>query len=342
MKKLAAIGAGLILFQIYLSAVGFAQLKKRTTARDTERATAKDLSSLSTFANEILSESFEDALFPPEGWKKITVEGFAPDPGWQRLEVGENVTGFEDDSGAPIAFDFPPPGGGDAVAHCSWQTGDPDGNFETPEPTEQWLITPQLSGIQTGDTLKFVLQFFEANIDTVDILLSTEGDSIPDFTTAIDTITNSGIPGWVEYAYPLTDFAAAGADVFIAFREHVSNTSEAVGDAVFLDLVRVIRDNPTIVDEEPTLPSRYALQQNYPNPFNPSTSIRFSLPRRSVVSLEVYDLLGKSVATLIDKQAYAAGEHAVQFKARDLPTGIYFYQLRAGSFVQTRKLTIIK
>jgi len=341
MKKLAAIVSCLVLFNSYLCDVSFAQLKQTTLKHAIKGRTVQNLSKSSTLTNEILSESFEDTLFPPDGWKKITVDGFPADPGWQRLAEGEAVTGFQS-GGSPVLFNFPPAGGGSAVAHCSWQTGDPDGDFETPAPTEQWLITPQLSDIQTGDTLRFVLRFYDDKVDTVDILISTLGDSIPDFTTVVDTLTNSSNTEWLEYEYSLTDYVAAGSDVFIAFREHVPNTSMEVGDAVFLDLVRVIRDNPTSVDEEVRVPSHYSLQQNYPNPFNPSTNIRFSLPQQSVVSLTVYDLLGKTVATLIDNQAYSAGEYTFQFKATDLPTGIYFYQIRAGSFVKTRKLTIIK
>ncbi|MCR4439946.1 MAG: T9SS type A sorting domain-containing protein [bacterium] len=85
----------------------------------------------------------------------------------------------------------------------------------------------------------------------------------------------------------------------------------------------------------------YSLQQNYPNPFNPTTTIRFSLPQRSQVTLKVFDVLGKEVAALANGELNA-GEHSVVYDAKGLPSGVYFYRLQAGSFVQQRKMEMIK
>jgi len=337
MNKLATLGFFLILFSNNLA---LPQEKNITPYDEVQERGGIDFRINSTQLDELLSESFEDDTFPPSGWKKVTINGSVVEPGWQRLSEGDPVTGFQDD-GNPIPFNFPAPGGGSAVAHCSWQTGDPDGDFATPSPTDQWLITPQLMGIQPGDSLKFVLSFFEENIDTVDVLVSTSEDTVTDFTTVVDTITNPGNANWNEYRYALTDFVAADSDIFIAFRQHVTNTTNE-GDAVFLDLVRVVRDTPTTVEESSPLPADFALKQNYPNPFNPTTTIGFSLPRRSVVSLKIYDILGKNVANLVDQQPYTQGEHTIEFNAADLPTGLYFYRLQADDFIETRKLTVIK
>ncbi len=88
-------------------------------------------------------------------------------------------------------------------------------------------------------------------------------------------------------------------------------------------------------------PKGYRLVQNYPNPFNPSTVIRFQLPVNSHVTLKVFDLLGREVATLVDGEL-AAGEHQVTFAPRDFATGLYFYRLTSGKFSQTRKVVLIK
>jgi hypothetical protein len=95
-------------------------------------------------------------------------------------------------------------------------------------------------------------------------------------------------------------------------------------------------------------PARYAfaLQQNYPNPFNPHTTIRFSVPREGVVSLRVYDVAGRLVATLADRR-YAAGPHTVAWDGTNsrggpVASGIYFYKLAAGDRVSTRKMLLLR
>ena len=85
----------------------------------------------------------------------------------------------------------------------------------------------------------------------------------------------------------------------------------------------------------------YKLEANYPNPFNPSTTILFSIPERAVVTLKIYDILGKEVAVLLNEEK-DAGEHNVNFDALDLTSGIYFYQLRAGDFISTKKMILMK
>jgi hypothetical protein len=89
------------------------------------------------------------------------------------------------------------------------------------------------------------------------------------------------------------------------------------------------------------VPTEYRLEQNYPNPFNPTTTIRFALPEQAVVTLKIFDILGREVATLMDEKL-EAGVHKVVFDARGLPSGVYIYQLRAGSFVQQKKLALVK
>lgn len=86
---------------------------------------------------------------------------------------------------------------------------------------------------------------------------------------------------------------------------------------------------------------KFALYQSYPNPFNPTTTIQFSIPHREHLTLKVFDMLGREVATLVNGEL-DSGEHSVVFGAKDLPSGVYFYRLQAGSFVEQRKMVIIK
>jgi hypothetical protein len=85
----------------------------------------------------------------------------------------------------------------------------------------------------------------------------------------------------------------------------------------------------------------YTLEQNYPNPFNPATHIQFTLSKTSPTSLKIYDLLGKEVATLLHA-TMNPGQYTVQWDGSNVPGGVYFYQLRAGQFVQTKKLILLK
>jgi hypothetical protein len=102
-------------------------------------------------------------------------------------------------------------------------------------------------------------------------------------------------------------------------------------------------DPPTSVENEQVghVPQRFALMQNYPNPFNPATTIRYGVPQRGNVTLNVYSTLGQRVATLVQGEK-EAGYHETVFDASGLASGVYLYRLQAGSFVETRKLLLVK
>jgi hypothetical protein len=89
------------------------------------------------------------------------------------------------------------------------------------------------------------------------------------------------------------------------------------------------------------IPNYYSLAQNYPNPFNPSTTIKFSVPKTTSVSLKVYDVLGREVAVLVN-EVKQAGFHTVDFNASNLASGIYFYKIEAGDFNAVKKMMLVK
>jgi hypothetical protein len=88
-------------------------------------------------------------------------------------------------------------------------------------------------------------------------------------------------------------------------------------------------------------PERFSLMQNYPNPFNPSTTIRYALSSRSLVTLSVFNTLGQQVAPLVN-ETQDAGYHEVKFDGSNMASGMYFYRIQAGSFVQTKKLLLLR
>ena len=90
------------------------------------------------------------------------------------------------------------------------------------------------------------------------------------------------------------------------------------------------------------IPKNYALYQNYPNPFNPVTAISFALPKDSKVTLRIHDALGKEVATLINNEIRNAGTYKVDFVANDFASGIYYFKLETESFVDSKRMILLK
>ncbi|MFH0991830.1 MAG: carboxypeptidase regulatory-like domain-containing protein [bacterium] len=119
---------------------------------------------------------------------------------------------------------------------------------------------------------------------------------------------------------------------------HSSSDGAAQPATAFLTITPI---SVSEIGHEKMVPAGFVLEQNFPNPFNPSTTIRYSIPTDSKVTLEVFSLLGKNVATLVERML-KAGEYQIQFNAASLPSGTYFYSLTAGEFRLTRKLMLIR
>ncbi len=100
-------------------------------------------------------------------------------------------------------------------------------------------------------------------------------------------------------------------------------------------------DDPLSLDSDKQTAGSFRLRQNYPNPFNPSTTIVYELPRREQVTIDIFDSAGRKVATLLDGRQNG-GRHKLTFNASHLASGVYYYRLTAGRFVQTRKMLLIK
>jgi len=95
------------------------------------------------------------------------------------------------------------------------------------------------------------------------------------------------------------------------------------------------------LDDNNIIETNFTLSQNYPNPLNPSTKIRYSIPNTSKVLIKIYDILGNEIETLVDEQK-PVGSYEIEFDATALPSGIYFYRLQAGPFVETKKMILLK
>jgi len=114
-----------------------------------------------------------------------------------------------------------------------------------------------------------------------------------------------------------------------------------IKDSVLAFLNRTLEVTSVSPPAANQLPDQFALLQNYPNPFNPTTKIKYSIPQSSQVITKVFDVLGNEIETLVNEEK-PAGTYEVTWYAVQLPSGVYFYQLKAGDFIQTKKMVLMK
>jgi hypothetical protein len=119
------------------------------------------------------------------------------------------------------------------------------------------------------------------------------------------------------------------------------NLSFAIQSVGYRYWTDTILFTPTGVDDVQLVPTEFSLSQNYPNPFNPVTTIKYQIPHRSRVSLKIYDILGSEIVELVNEEQ-EVGYYNAEFNAAKLSSGVYFYRLQSGDFVQTRKMILLK
>lgn len=216
------------------------------------------------------------------------------------------------------------------------------------------------SPLLTVDSVSFQGTILSGSLAGVSLIDPTEKTVrityLPDYNTSIQPIQTTGgkvAELWLTLSPSATPMTIAidsinsctdlGGGVLFCIRPEISDAS---GDSTVLpgfDPGAVIVRVPTAVgdDDNGALPVDYELAQNYPNPFNPTTVIEYALPRAGRVDLSVYNLLGQKVVTLVDGFR-EAGRHQVEFRADDLPSGVYFYRLTAEGVSATRKMLLLK
>lgn len=118
---------------------------------------------------------------------------------------------------------------------------------------------------------------------------------------------------------------------------------ESFGPGVIVGDNKTVLFNPLIVsiDNEIKLPIQFMLNQNYPNPFNPTTIIKYQIPELSYVRIKVFDVIGNEIEALVNEEK-SAGEYEIEFDGTNLTSGVYFYQLRAGDYTETKKMILLR
>lgn len=125
------------------------------------------------------------------------------------------------------------------------------------------------------------------------------------------------------------------------FAGNANGSNSAVESGFLADTGLVSFPTLGVKDMPEGVPVAYSLRQNYPNPFNPSTSISFGVPGRTHVFLRIYNLLGQLIATLVDDDR-SPGVYSVTWDAGNMPSGMYFYRLEAGKFMETKKMVLVR
>ncbi len=151
----------------------------------------------------------------------------------------------------------------------------------------------------------------------------------------------ASISSYTQFSVPMTYVSSLVPDTaYVEILMIPSGTSYHAGTTFKIDDLSF--GAATAVDgSSSSAPHTFALSQNFPNPFNPSTTISFSIPALSYVSLKMYDCLGKEVGTLVSEMM-AAGNYSRVWNASHVPSGVYYYRLQSGSMMETKKLILIK
>ncbi|HTK82014.1 MAG TPA: T9SS type A sorting domain-containing protein [Bacteroidota bacterium] len=163
-----------------------------------------------------------------------------------------------------------------------------------------------------------------------------------------DTMATSSYYGYTPGGYFIQDTIIPGSAVWVKVNQTGSLILSSAPAQQRQEYRRrmVVNDLPPSPPSEPgshqqQMPSTFLLAQNYPNPFNPTTSFRFALPAANHATLTVYDLLGRMVATIVDKDLNP-GDYSVFWTPGNIPSGVYFYRLKAGTFSETKRLLLLR
>jgi len=217
-------------------------------------------------------------------------------------------------------------------------TDSPSGNYgnyvNNPMTLAYSLNTVSMPMIQLSFWHKYAT---EATYDFCYVEVSSDNGTTWQQVTKYDGTLST----WTYQSFDISQYTNASSQVKIRFR--LTSDANTVADGWYVDDIKLTAyyAAPLSIGGNEGTPISYNLSQNYPNPFNPVTLINYSIPKSGFVTLKVYDLLGKEVASLVN-ESKSAGNYSVMFNAASLSSGIYLYKLESESFKDTKKMVIIK
>jgi hypothetical protein len=296
----------------------------------------------------LLNESFDGTTFPPTGWTTMSHDPSTPPggvtKGWQRH------TGMIE----PPNYNCPPHTPPAMAGSRSWYAGNEGFHVD------QWFVTPQIvipNNVKDVTLNYFVRAASQQYRCHYEVLISTTNTNVG---VAVNQHAPIGNPGtvigswtsiyrhlprgdmWIEKTHDLTQFA--GNSIYIAFR-HKDNSGD--GEWAFIDTVTLTYSLPPISDDDiVAVPIVTALRGNHPNPFNPSTMIQFDLAQEGHVLIEVFNIRGQRVQTLVDAQL-GKGSHQIEWNGtnlhgRAMGSGIYFYRMSTDTYTSTKRMILMK
>ena len=170
----------------------------------------------------------------------------------------------------------------------------------------------------------------------------TTSESVLLFKETASFSTTRGLGVWRKPANGGTFRNDGGQFVYISGRPYRYNSNHLKTNVEFI-LENFFQESKTTgsSDDHETIPTEYELEQNYPNPFNPGTEITFKLPEKAKIQLEIFDMLGRKVATLLNEEL-PAGRHKVKWNADGFASGVYFYRINSAKFMKTRKMVLVR
>ena len=255
----------------------------------------------------VLQETFEGS-FLPTGWTQVITNT-------NKTWVQGNVTDHNFNQIDPTSINS---------AICPWVA----------ENQDEWLVTPPFALGNGSASIEFYAGYSTEWLGAATLNLHITTNGGVNWTQLWSAENDGQAWSWRNRIIDITAYANK-QNLKLAW-QYVGND----GDIVGLDGVKLL-GVATDVDDENIVITDYMLSQNYPNPFNPVTMIEYSVPKISKTTLKIYDILGSEITTLVNEEK-RAGVYKIDWDASNLSSGIYFYQLKSGDFIQTKKMLLLK